>query len=617
MNVMKAMNADNNHYDRRPLADDVAGLVMTARGDRPATLVIRGGTLVNVASGELLQGMSIAVQGARIAYVGRDVSHTIGEHTLVIEAGGRYMAPGLLDGHCHIESSQMTVSSFAKAVLPRGTTGGFFDPHEMANVCGLEGVRLMLEEARMTPLAAYMQVPSCVPSAGPLLETSGAVLGPAEVAEAFTWGPDMIALGEVMNFPGVVYGDDQMLGEISATLRAGRVVDGHFTWPASDPRLPAYAAAGVTGDHECVTPEDVFERVRLGMYAMLRQGSAWQDVARTIRAHTEQGLDSRRIMLVTDDRSADSLVDEGHMDYVVRFAIEQGVKPITAFQMATINTAERFGVARDVGSITPGSYADIILLEGPLEQVKVHTTIAAGRVAAQGGSLKAEWPAFTYPSSIRQSVHVGRRLTPEDFVIAGPIESGMAEARAIQVVENQATTREARISVTIEGGAAKVDVAEGVCTIAVFERHRATGGSAAGFVTGLGLNVPAAIALTVAHDCHNLLVVGNDNQCMAEAANHVISSQGGIAVYTGDGKLTLLPLPVAGLMSDAPPEVVADQSRAINRALSEAGCTLNAALMTISLLALVVIPELRLSDQGLVSITAEGIQKVPLFLAGE
>lgn len=222
---------NKSSFERPLMADCVPDLVATARGDLPATLVIRGGTLVNVISGEILPEMSIAVQGARIAYVGKDVSHTIGEHTRIIEANGKYIAPGLLDGHCHIESTQMKVTEFARAVLPSGTTGGFFDPHEISNVLGLKGLRLMLDEARTTPMAAYMQVASCVPSTHPGLETTGAYIGPEEVAEALSWGPDMIGLGEVMNFPGVVYGDETMIGEIQATLRAGKVADGHFTWP--------------------------------------------------------------------------------------------------------------------------------------------------------------------------------------------------------------------------------------------------------------------------------------------------------------------------------------------------------------------------------------------------
>lgn len=411
-------------FARPALADCVKELVATARGDQKASLVIQNGSLVNVVSGEILQGMSVAVQGSRIAYVGKDASHTIGPDTEIIDASGQYIAPGLLDGHCHIESTQLTVAEFARAVLPLGTTGGFFDAHEISNVLGLNGLKYMLEEARTTPLAAYMQAPSCVPSTSPELETTGAYIGPDEVAEALSWGNDMIGLGEVMNFPGVVYGEEKMIGEIEATLRAGKAVDGHFTWAADDWRLPVYAAAGVTGDHECVTKEDVQERIRLGMYAKMRQGSAWHDVAETIKASTELGLDTRRMMLVTDDRSSESLLNEGHMNYVVRLAISQGVKPVTAFQMATINTAERFGVQRDVGSIIPGSIADIILLDGRLADVNVHTTIAAGQVVAREGKMVASWDKYHYPQNALGTVQLKADIQADHFVIKTPVQEG-------------------------------------------------------------------------------------------------------------------------------------------------------------------------------------------------
>jgi adenine deaminase len=249
-------------FRRTPLHEMTRRLAATARGDLPATLVVRGGTLVSVTSGEVLPDTSVAAQGPRIAYVGPDASHTIGDETRVVEAEGRYMAPGFLDGHCHIESTQLTVTQFARAVLPLGTTGGFFDAHEITNVLGLRGLRLMIEEARTTPLAAYMQVASCVPSTSTALETPGAVIGPDEVAEALGWGEDVIGLGEVMNFPGVVFGDEKMHGEIDAALRVGRIADGHFAWPPDDWRLAAYAASGITGCHEGTTAEDTVWRLR-------------------------------------------------------------------------------------------------------------------------------------------------------------------------------------------------------------------------------------------------------------------------------------------------------------------------------------------------------------------
>jgi adenine deaminase len=601
-------------FARPQLADCLPDLVAFARGEKKATLYIRNGTLVNVVSGEILPHTSVAVVGTRIAYVGPDAEEMIGETTQVIDAEGKYIAPGLLDGHCHIESSMLSVTQFANAVLPLGTTGGFFDAHEISNVLGLPGLRMMLEEARQTPMAAYMQVASCVPSTNSEFETSGAEFGPAEVAEALTWGPDMIALGEVMNFPGVVYGDPKMIGEIQATLRAGRVVDGHYTWPAGDPRLAAYAAAGVSGCHECVTAEDVAARVRLGMYAKMRRGSAWHDVAATIKAHTEQGLDSRRMLLVSDDRICDSLKEEGHMNFIVRHAISQGVKPVTAFQMATINTAERFGVARDVGSVTPGTIADIILLDGNLADVNVVMTIARGEVVAENGKMTIDLAPFPYPYYAVNSVKIAKKLAPSDFEIKTPIQSGMIKTRVAEVRENHVETEERIIDVAVRDGKLQVTPESTLCKMALFERHGKTGGSAIGIVGNVGFNQPAAIAMTVAHDSHNLLVIGNDDALMAKAANSVIDMQGGIAVATADGELVKLPLRLAGLMSTEPYETVVKQSQEISHALVKAGCTMNYAFMTLSLLALVVIPTLHISDTGLIRISDAGFEKVSLFV---
>ncbi|HZC84720.1 MAG TPA: amidohydrolase family protein, partial [Rubrobacter sp.] len=462
-------------FRREPLHDMTRNLAATARGELPATLVVVGGALVSVTSGEILPNMSVAVQGSRVAYIGPDASHAIGDETRVVEAEGRFIAPGFLDGHCHIESSQLTVTQFARAVLPLGTTGGFFDAHEITNVLGLRGLRLMLEEARATPLAAYMQVASCVPSASTELETPGAVIGPEEVAEALGWGEDVIALGEVMNFPGVVFGDERMQGEIEATLRSGKIADGHFAWPPDDWRLAAYAASGITGDHESVTTEDAVWRLRQGMYAKLRRGSAWNDIPQTIRAHTERGLDPRHILLVTDDRSPESLVEEGHMNFVVRHAIQQGVRPVTAFQMATLNPAERWGVWKDVGSVTPGRYADIILLDGNLADVNVTLTIAAGEVVAEEGRMVVELPTFEYPDYSLNTVKLERPISEQTFEVSAPSRNGTVRARAMQVVENHVETKEAWVELPVEDGLVKLDPQADVARISVIERHGKTG----------------------------------------------------------------------------------------------------------------------------------------------
>ena len=326
-------------------------LVDVALGRLEADMVIRGTTLVNVFTGELQEGVDIAVRRDRIALVG-DAEHAIGRHTHVIRAEGLYAAPGFIDAHVHVESSMVVFSEFARAVLPRGTTAIFADPHEIANVLGLEGLRMVWEEVRELPLKVFLCVPSCVPASRPEFETAGAELGPEEVREALSW-PGVVALGEVMNYPGVLSKDEELLEKIRAALRAGKAVEGHSD-NIVGAELCAYASAGISSCHEATGPAEVAERLRMGMYAMIREGSAWKDLAACIKAITDMGLDHRRAVLVTDDRHPEDLLEEGHMDFVVRRAVEEGLDPVRAIQMATINPAEHYGLDHYIGAIAPG-----------------------------------------------------------------------------------------------------------------------------------------------------------------------------------------------------------------------------------------------------------------------
>ena len=336
-----------------------AHLVAVAAGRAFADVVVRDGRLVNVQSREVLDGWQVAIAAGRFAYVGPDASHCIGASTEVIDAGGRYLIPGLCDGHMHIESGMLTPAEFARAVIPHGTTTMFTDPHEIANVLGLKGVRLMHDEAALQPISIFTQMPSCAPSA-PGLETTGHEITPEDVAEAMTW-PGIVGLGEMMNFPGVVAGDPKMLAEIAATQAAGKTVGGHFASPDLGPEFHAYAAGGPADDHEGTREADAIARVRQGMRAMLRLGSAWYDVESQITAVTEKGLDPRNFILCTDDCHSGTLVNEGHVNRVVRHAITCGCDPLVALQMATINTATHFGLERELGSVSPGRRADLIL----------------------------------------------------------------------------------------------------------------------------------------------------------------------------------------------------------------------------------------------------------------
>src|SRR5690606_31906533 len=334
--------------------------VDVAMGRAKADLVIRNGRWVNVHSGEIISGTDLAIVAGRFAYCGPDASHTIGEDTHVVDAAGRYLVPGLCDAHMHVESGMVTVTEFVRAVIPHGTTSMFIDPHEIANVLGLEGVRLMHDEAAAQAINVYVQMPSCVPSA-PGLENAGATLTAEDVAEAMGWD-NIIGLGEVMNFPGVSANDPLMVAEIAATVKAGKTVGGHYASPDLGLAFHGYVAGGPEDDHEGTRAEDAIARVRQGMKAMLRLGSAWYDVASQIRAVTEEGLDPRNFILCTDDSHSGTLVHDGHMDRVVRHAIAQGLKPVTAIQMATINTAQHFRLERELGSIAPGRRADFLIV---------------------------------------------------------------------------------------------------------------------------------------------------------------------------------------------------------------------------------------------------------------
>ena len=588
---------------RQPWHELTQDLVAVAMGRKPADTVICNGRWVNVHSGEILPGTDVAITGGRIAYVGPDASHCIGPLTRIIEAKQRYLVPGLCDAHMHVESGMVTVTEFARAVIPHGTTSMFIDPHEIANVLGLPGVRLMHDEAATLPINVYVQMPSCVPSA-PGLETPGASIGPEEVTEAMTW-PGIIGLGEMMNFPGVFLGDDKMHAEMAATMRAGKVTGGHYASPDLGRAFHGYVAGGPADDHEGTRLEDGIARVRQGMKAMLRLGSAWYDVATQVKAITDMGLDSRNFILCTDDSHSGTLVGEGHMNRVVRHAIAQGLRPMTAIQMATLNTALHFGVEKDIGSITPGRYADIVITSD-LAALPIEMVIAGGQVVAENGRITIDIPPYTYPDFATGTVKLGKRLEAGDFDVAMTTADGQpptsAKVRVIGVVENQAPTKALERTLPVIDGLIQTDPAQDVCRIALVERHRATGEVTNGFVSGFGFNVPCAVASTVAHDSHHMIVVGTDTADMARAANRLGQVGGGVVVFREGEEIALVELPIAGLMSDQRAEVVAAKAERMVEAFAECGCTLHNAYMQLSLLALVVIPELRISDKGIVDV---------------
>ncbi len=592
----------------KPWSDMAPLLVDVAMGRKPADLVVKNGRWVNVYSGEIIDDTDLAIVGGRFAYCGPDADHCVGDNTTVVDANGRYLVPGLCDAHMHVESGMVTVTEFCRAVIPHGTTSMFIDPHEIANVLGLPGVKLMHDEALAMPINVYVQMPSCVPSA-PGLENAAASLGPDDIAEAMGW-ENIIGLGEVMDFPGVAANSARMTGEVAATMQANKTVGGHYASPILDKAFHAYAAGGPADDHEGTRKEDAKSRVRQGMRAMLRLGSAWYDVEAQIKAITEDGLDPRNFVLCTDDSHSGTLVNDGHMNRVVRHAIECGCPPVTAIQMATLNTAQHFGLEREMGSIAPGRLADFLIV-GDLEKLEIDNVFARGVEVARDKEVMVDLPMYDYPASAKNTVNMRDDLTAHDFAVLAPENAEhVVKTRVIGVVENQAPTIAQEIELPTSLGT--VGLLHDVCHLALVERHRATGGVVNGFVSGFGYNVPCAMASTVAHDSHHMIVVGTSREDMALAANRLREVGGGACLFRKGDELAMVEMPIAGLMSDEPSTVVAQKADKLMQAMQKCGCTLNNAYMQHTLLALVVIPELRISDIGLVD--TRTFEKVDLFV---
>lgn len=587
--------------DVKTISERSKNLIDVAMGRKPADIVIRNGKWVCVQSGEIISKTDIAISEDRIAYVGPDATHTTGDQTKIIDAEDQYLVPGLLDAHMHVESGMVTVTEFVRAVIPHGTTGMFIDPHEIANVFGLRGVRLMVDEASDQPIHVFVQVPSCVPSA-PGFETPGGSIGPEEVGEAIQWD-GIVGLGEMMNFPGVIESDQNMLFEIAETHLSRKVIGGHYASPDLGIAFHGYAAGGIEDDHEGTRLEDALIRVRQGMKVMMRFGSAWHDVESQVRAVTEIGLDPRHFLLCTDDSHSQTLVEDGHMDRVVRHAINTGLKPVTAIQMATLNTAEHFGLSKDIGMIAPGRFADILIVES-LEDFHAKIVLSKGKIVAQDGELLLDKPRFEYPAWVKNSILIGRNLTAENFRLHAPSRTGSFRANIIGVIENQAPTRHLQMVIDAIDGEIQSDIERDIIKVALVERHQGTGNIQIGLVHGFGFKAGCAVGSTVVHDSHHMIIVGTDDAQMAIAANHLAQVGGGQLVVKNNEVIGAVELPIAGLMSDQRAEIVSKKAASVLRGFKDCGCMLNSPNMQLSLLGLVVIPELRISDLGLVDVTS-------------
>lgn len=557
---------------------DRKGLVRVARKKEPPDVFFQGGHILNVFTGELLpRGM--AVKNGRIACLPKETDPYVKLSPEVYDLEGSILVPGFIDAHVHIESSMLTPAQFASAVLTRGTTAVVYDPHEIANVLGVPGVEWMVKDIGRAPLKGFLAIPSCVPASGEGLETSGASFGPQEIKKLSSL-PEAIALGEMMNYPGVLDEDEGVFEFLTLAAESELNLEGHASG-LTGTDLSAYSAAGIDSDHEAAAKDESIQRVRRGMWTYIREGSGWRDLEQVIRPITEEGVSSRRFCLVTDDRDPVDLLEEGGMDHVVRRAVEEGLSPIQAIQMATLNPAQRFGLDGNLGSLSPGRVADFSILNS-LDELRIERTFVEGRPQDE-----LQWSGST-DEGVRGTVDLGRSIEEMDFDIGH-----FTGSYGIGVHENSIMTD----LVDIDESANP----EVLTRCAVIERHRGSGRIGRALIDGFGLQ-EGAVGSTVAHDSHNLIVLGVSPGDMVKAANHLRQLGGGIVVVRDETVQAQVELPVAGLMAPFPPSQVAESLEALHSAIRSLGVELSRPVMTISSLALPVIPEARVTDKGLVDV---------------
>ncbi len=562
--------------------------ISIARGDAPADLLLKGGQIVNVFAGEV-HTADIAVADGKIVGVG---SGFTAKETL--DVAGKVVAPGFIDAHVHIESSMVPPPEFARAVVPRGTTTVITDPHEIGNVLGLDGIRYMFDAAKYNPLSMFVMMPSCVPATN--METSGATLRSYDI-EPFKDNPWVLGLAEMMNYPGTIDGDPEVLAKI--TLFKDKVLDGHAPG-LSGLLLNAYVAAGIRSDHECTTVEEAREKLRLGMTIFIREATTAHNLETLLPVITP--ATSARICWCTDDRQPSDLLDQGGIDYLVRRAIRMGIDPVVAIQIATINPANYYDL-HDRGAITPGRRADLVVLDN-LRNVTTKMVLREGVVVAQDGKL------LPYEKPLRE-VRLRGSMNVNWDKVNFRVEAQGRRAHVIGVIPDQIVTEHLIEDLTIENGEAVQDPGLDLLKIAVIDRHTGKVTFTVGIVKGIGLR-HGAIASSIAHDHPNLVVIGADDTSMLTAARAVATAGGGLSVALNGGVRALVQLPIAGLMSDQPIETVRTQIDEVLRAAYDLGALLHDPFMAMSFLALAVIPDLKITDQGLVDVVK--FQKVPLFV---
>jgi adenine deaminase len=567
---------------------DPEELIRIARGDQPADILLQNARLINVYSGEIYL-TDIVIAGEKVAALGQGYQ---AKETVDLE--GRYVCPGFIDAHVHIESSMVPPREFARVVLPHGVTTVISDPHEIANVLGLEGIRFMLQDAKYGPMSMFVDAPSCVPATN--LDTSGSQLEFYDLATLLgnEW---VIGLGEVMNYPGVIQGDRRILQKIQAFQ--GKIIDGHAPG-VSGKDLNAYCAAGIGSDHECITLDEGLAKLRLGMTIFIREATNAHNLEPLLGLLKPEY--ASRICFCTDDRHPADLVDEGSIDHMIRYAIARGIPPLLAIRAGTLNPAEYFRL-HDRGAIAPGKRADLVIFSN-LEDLRPEQVFRGGKLITRGGQI-IPWEQPRHNTKTRGTINV--KLESLNFNI--PARGGYLHV--IGMIPNQLVTENRVEEATIVDGYAVADPLRGLAKLAVLERHFGTGQVGLGFIHGLGLKA-GAIACTVAHDNHNIVVAGMDDDCMLEAVREIINMQGGMVVVGPNGACARLPLPIAGLMSDKPIALVREQYDQLATVAINLGSTLHDPFMALSFMALSVIPRLKLTHLGLVDV--DKFELIDLFV---
>ncbi|MHB8829548.1 MAG: adenine deaminase [Syntrophales bacterium] len=563
-------------------------LIGVARGLKEPELVLKGGRVVNVFSGEIITA-DVAVYDGMIAGIGSY------DGPKMIDATGCYIAPGFIDAHMHLESTMLSPRELAAAVIKHGTTAIIADPHEIANVMGIEGIRFMMDAARHLPVDIYFMLPSCVPATG--LETSGAVLHAADLRPLLR-RKQVVGLAEMMNYPGVINGDEEALAKLTAFVNIklrfrGSVCDGHAPL-LSGRDLNAYIAAGIRSDHECSNLEEAREKLRLGMHIMIRQGTLAKNLKNLLPLVNKDNI--CHFSLATDDLHPHDLLAKGHLDHLVGMAVEEGLNPISAIRMATCNTARYFGIS-NIGAVAPGYKADLLILSS-LAPLRIRSVVKGGRIVSEQGDLPVQAKAAAVNDLPGKMGRINIRPF-EPGALAVPETGG--KIRVIGQVPEQILTRQVFAVPKIAGGAVVSDTDRDILKLAVFERHHCTGNIGIGFVSGFGLKI-GALASSVAHDSHNIIVVGCDDSDMFAAVRTIEKMNGGMAAVCQGKVLAALALPIAGLMANAPLAEVAKSWQQLRRAAHDLGSGLDEPFMALSFLALPVIPELRLTDRGLVDV---------------